>query len=193
MPKFNDQEKESIKKTLLIEGEKLFIAHGLKKVTVNDLVKSAGISHGAFYSFYKSKEHLFMEININHQTKLFQYIDKLLQDNSLINPRERAGLVLKKMLDYFLENPIISQVNLETWKCLERKMPDKLVEQNNLQDTLAVERLVAYGIKLNCPLSIAVKTLQAIFLSASHLTDDEDREEITNIIIDSIVNKIIEE
>ena len=38
MPRFTEQEKEIINRKLLIEGEKLFAAHGLKKVTVDDLV-----------------------------------------------------------------------------------------------------------------------------------------------------------
>ena len=33
MPRFTEQEKEIINRKLLIEGEKLFAAHGLKKVT----------------------------------------------------------------------------------------------------------------------------------------------------------------
>ncbi len=37
MPRFTEQEKEIINRKLLIEGEKLFAAHGLKKVTVDDL------------------------------------------------------------------------------------------------------------------------------------------------------------
>ena len=44
MPRFTEQEKEIINRKLLIEGEKLFAAHGLKKVTVDDLVAAVNIS-----------------------------------------------------------------------------------------------------------------------------------------------------
>ena len=43
LPRFTEQEKEIINRKLLIEGEKLFAAHGLKKVTVDDLVAAVNI------------------------------------------------------------------------------------------------------------------------------------------------------
>ena len=62
MPKFTESEKQAIQETLLREGEKLFVEYGLKKVTVDELVKAAGIAKGSFYSFYSNKEHLYMDI-----------------------------------------------------------------------------------------------------------------------------------
>ena len=58
MPRFTEQEKEIINSKLLIEGEKLFSLHGLKKVTVDDLAAAVNISKGSFYAFYPSKEHI---------------------------------------------------------------------------------------------------------------------------------------
>ena len=52
MPRFTEQEKGNHKQeNFLIEGEKLFAAHGLKKVTVDDLVAAVNISKGSFYAF----------------------------------------------------------------------------------------------------------------------------------------------
>ena len=50
LPRFTEQEKEIINSKLLIEGEKLFALHGLKKVTVDDLVAAVNISKGSFYT-----------------------------------------------------------------------------------------------------------------------------------------------
>ncbi|WP_143331316.1 TetR/AcrR family transcriptional regulator [Clostridium peptidivorans] len=46
MPKFNEQERDIIRERLFKEGQRLFSAHGLRKVTINDLTTAAGISHG---------------------------------------------------------------------------------------------------------------------------------------------------
>ena len=43
LPRFTEQEKEIINSKLLIEGEKLFSLHGLKKVTVDDLAAAVNI------------------------------------------------------------------------------------------------------------------------------------------------------
>src|SRR5512145_1088453 len=63
MPKaFSDHEKEDIRAQMLDKGKQLFEKQGIKKTSVDELAHAAGISKGAFYLFYESKEELFMEI-----------------------------------------------------------------------------------------------------------------------------------
>ena len=63
MPKaFSEHEKETIRAQLREKARKLFEKQGLKKTTVDELAQAAGISKGAFYLFYESKEELFLEI-----------------------------------------------------------------------------------------------------------------------------------
>ena len=83
MPRFTEQEKEIINRKLLIEGEKLFAAHGLKKVTVDDLVAAVNISKGSFYAFYPSKEHLYVEINFRLQKELLLILKQQLKEESM--------------------------------------------------------------------------------------------------------------
>ena len=81
MPKFSDKEKEMIRDRLRSEGEKLFSAHGLRKVTVDDIVQAAGIAKGSFYSFYENKEYLFMDINNEIQHKVWEKMTAMLEQN----------------------------------------------------------------------------------------------------------------
>jgi AcrR family transcriptional regulator len=46
---------------ILFESFKLFLANGYDKVSMNDLVKASGLSKGAFYHYFNSKEELFKE------------------------------------------------------------------------------------------------------------------------------------
>ena len=88
LPRFTEQEKEIINRKLLIEGEKLFAAHGLKKVTVDDLVAAVNISKGSFYAFYPSKEHLYVEINFRLQKELFTNIETTIKGRKYENHRD---------------------------------------------------------------------------------------------------------
>ncbi|PKM52114.1 MAG: TetR/AcrR family transcriptional regulator [Firmicutes bacterium HGW-Firmicutes-7] len=193
MPKFNDKEKEIIHHKLRMEGERLFMAYGLKKVTVNDLVQAVGISHGAFYAFYENKEHLFMEINVDHQIKIFDQIENILLENKPLPPRALTRLVIKHLLDAFLENPIISLINAETWESMERKLPQSIVEKNNMYDRIALEKLIAYGVQLKCPVSVAVKVVQVLFVSASRFVMDEEGTIVIGILLEGIIDQIIQE
>ncbi len=63
MPKwFSEEEKEKIRQQLLEQGEKQFSTFGFKKTNVDEIARAAGISKGAFYRFYESKELLFMDV-----------------------------------------------------------------------------------------------------------------------------------
>jgi len=96
MPKFSDKEKEMIRDRLRSEGEKLFSVHGLRKVTVDDIVQAAGIAKGSFYSFYANKEYLFMDINNEIQRKVWEKMTAMLEQNKALPARD---------LVFDLENP----------------------------------------------------------------------------------------
>ena len=59
MPKvYSDEEKKAIIERLKREANILMQEKGVKKTTVDELVKRAGIPKGTFYLFYPSKEML---------------------------------------------------------------------------------------------------------------------------------------
>src|SRR4051794_41498139 len=63
MPRtFSDADRERIRQRLRQAGRDSFATLGLRRTAVDDLVRAAGISKGAFYLFYESKEELLQEI-----------------------------------------------------------------------------------------------------------------------------------
>ena len=63
MPRaFTDTERSAIRERLLAAGQDLFARRGIRATTVEQLARAAGISKGAFYLFYPSKEALFFAI-----------------------------------------------------------------------------------------------------------------------------------
>ena len=50
------------KEHILATAFKLFIAKTFKEVTMNEIVQATGLSKGAFYYYFKSKEQLFLEV-----------------------------------------------------------------------------------------------------------------------------------
>ena len=59
---FTDYEKDNIRKSLLEACKQSWTQYGYKKTSVDELCKHAGISKGAFYLFFESKEALFCEV-----------------------------------------------------------------------------------------------------------------------------------
>ena len=59
---FSPQERERIRDSLLDAALKSAATQGMRHATVDGLAREAGISKGAFYRFYPSKEHLFLSM-----------------------------------------------------------------------------------------------------------------------------------
>ncbi|MEH2936687.1 TetR/AcrR family transcriptional regulator [Acutalibacter sp. JLR.KK004] len=79
MPKsYSEQEREYIRKRLKEEAAKCLARYGVRRTTVDEIVKRVNIPKGTFYLFYKSKELLLFEViqeqqeNVNR--KLYQTI-----------------------------------------------------------------------------------------------------------------------
>ena len=85
MPRaFTDNERDAIRERLLAAGQDLFARRGIRATTVEQLARAAGISKGAYYLFYPSKEALFFAIvegvETSMQARLAQQVAEAPQD-----------------------------------------------------------------------------------------------------------------
>ena len=67
---FTEREKENIKRSLQEACKQSWTQYGYKKTSVDDLCKQVGISKGAFYLFFESKEALFCEVLCSMQEQI---------------------------------------------------------------------------------------------------------------------------
>lgn len=67
---FSEREKENIKRSLQDACKQSWTQYGYKKTSVDDLCKQVGISKGAFYLFFESKESLFCEVLCSVQEQI---------------------------------------------------------------------------------------------------------------------------
>src|SRR5215211_6792340 len=77
-PKVNHQYKENIKNKIIESAISTFSKYGYDKSRMDDIAKTAKLSKGTLYLYFKNKEELFNAIserNTNELTKLFQNSD----------------------------------------------------------------------------------------------------------------------
>lgn len=67
---FTEREKEKIRKLLQEACKQSWTQYGYKKTGVSELCRQAGISKGAFYLFFESKEALFCEVLCSVQKEI---------------------------------------------------------------------------------------------------------------------------
>jgi AcrR family transcriptional regulator len=126
MPKaFSNKEKEIIQQRLLEEGKKLLERYGIQKTTVEDITRAAGISKGAFYLFYQTKEELFFEIFESVEQDFRRHIFKdVFQDG--LPPRDSFKNFLETIF-LRLEQTLLLQnaINQNDFSYLMRKLPEE--------------------------------------------------------------------
>ncbi len=67
---FSEKEKENIRKRMTEVCRQSWTRYGYKKTSVDEICRGAGISKGAFYLFFESKEALFCEVLCSVQREI---------------------------------------------------------------------------------------------------------------------------
>lgn len=136
MPKsFTKKEEKQIKKTLMLEGQELFSTAGLRKTTVDDLVRSAGIAKGSFYKFFPSKEILYLEILEEIETNIRSSMATAKLAGKELT-KESIKAFLSDIITSIDRNPILLKMFDE--KALElimRKIPQERIEKHRENDS----------------------------------------------------------
>jgi AcrR family transcriptional regulator len=144
MPKtYSDKEKEHIKNKLKEAANEYLRLYGVKKTTVDELVKRVNIPKGTFYLFYESKELLLFDaINELHnelQSQLLKDISLLSGD---IGTEQLTDLICRiiKRIDQTYLLQIMTNGDMEL---IMRKLPDDIVSEHLKHDDFSMEQFIA--------------------------------------------------
>ena len=175
MPKgFTQSEKELIQNRLLEQGYRQFSAYGLKKTNVEELAAAAGISKGAFYIFYESKEALFMDVIELAETRFRQ---EVLAAIDLPGPTPRARLlaVFKQAFSLLKTIPLLQFLTGRDYDLLFRRVPAKKLQEHLASDEKFFEELITHcqkaGISIRAQPEEITGLLYPIVLSILHEGD----------------------
>lgn len=99
---FTSDEKARIAGTLVDTAEQLFAAQGLKKTSLDELVRPAGIAKGSFYAFFDSKESLYLEVMLRRAPRMGARLSEVLG-----RPVDEENLVclMRAITDVLVDDP----------------------------------------------------------------------------------------
>lgn len=185
---FSEEEKEIIKKELLKVGEEVFSKYGLKKTNISDITTAVGIGKGSFYSFYESKELLFLDVLIHTHLELNNEIEDYL-NNKLTTQKGALYELFKFIIELSCSKPLLSKSmsEEEDFFILKRKIPqeiiDKIVEEGQVHFDNLIERLKKKGlVKKDINTKIALGIIKSINFSYLH------KDIIGKDIIDDVID-----
>ena len=133
MPKaFTEQEKELIRKRLLEQGHKQFSTYGLRKTNIEEVARAAGISKGAFYLFYASKEALFMDV-----------VEQVaMVDLPGPSPRARLFALLQHAFHRVKTIPLLQFLTGSDYDLLFRRVPPETFQEHVANDRAFINELI---------------------------------------------------
>lgn len=187
MPKsYSDKEREHIINRLKDEASSCLSIYGVKKTTVDELVRRVNIPKGTFYLFYDSKELLLYDvINDLHDEIQNQFLSEVgsLQGNFSCEQLTNLLFQIFKKVDSTCLLKIMTNGDLEL---LMRKLPNEIVEEHLVHDNNLMKQLI-----LSIPqasdkdIESFSGAMRGIFLTMLH------KREIGEIIFDSSLKLLI--
>ena len=153
---FTQREKENIKRSLLEACKQSWTQYGYKKTSVDDLCKQVGISKGAFYLFFESKEALFCEVLCSVQEQICDMASEIIEKN-----KDKYGVAeaLKLIYREYDKNNFLYDSDSTDFTILMNKLSeeqaDKIKESNHMSQQLFLSQPYL-KFKVNADLAMSV-------------------------------------
>jgi AcrR family transcriptional regulator len=183
-----EREQTAIKAKLLENCRICWERYGYKKTGVAEIATMSGISTGAFYGFFSSKEALFAETANAFTKKLYG----IMEDCKPEKPTKLDfATALKKCADELFENKWIFSLREDAQTFL-RKLPDGFLEQDFQQDLVNVTAVVEqYGLTSKAPMEDVTAAFHTLLMSI-YLTEiiGSAHKSALYLLIDSAVGDL---
>jgi len=174
MPKaWSKNEKELVKNSLMEKGRRLFEKFGIQKTTVDEIVKAARISKGAFYHFYESKEEFYFEIVGVVEREFKDQVYEIASQPGRSH-RENFRKFLHKMIDAMTTTPLFRQINSADLQYLMRKVPPNALKKHIEHDQEYFEKYFDVWIRKGWMRKVSMKALNGLLLSLVYFVVQRD-------------------
>lgn len=192
---FSEQERTKIRQALLSAAQECMKTTGIRKTTVDDLARRAGISKGAFYLFYESKELLFLDVLNEFQLSVNQMLFERIAQGAKIDAQGIANVMVDlfcALKDSFLPSLLVRN----EFEYLLRKLPDELIAQHQGMDDVMAERLLSIpGLRSEYGAEVISAALRAVFLTLLHEKEigEEQFCDALKLLVVSVCKEIFKE
>lgn len=188
---FTDEQKDVIVNSLLSECKQSWIENGFKNTRIIDLCKKAGISKGAFYIFFDSKESIFIQVLKDTQKTLYDRLEFHLADSP-----NKDGVVngMKEVFDVYCSNPYLYDTHSIDFQYFISKLNESQLNEMNITAYEHTQNLFTkpfLNLKVEEKLVSSVLTVLLSIVSQ----DDEmfyDKKTVFNFMIEKMISEMID-
>lgn len=188
---FTETEKANISKKLIAECEKSWAAFGYKKTSIDELCSKAGISKGAFYLFFDSKEQLFCSVLDGIQKRLIA-----LTEETLSKTPTKADIcqMLKQIYLEYDKTNILTQRGTQDFANFMNRVPKEWKEKSKiLNDAFTMHTIFSTNLRLKMSHEKATGIFNALLSLVTNKNNlGYDHYEIFCTLLDRVIDEIYE-
>lgn len=190
---FTQQEREEIQTALKEAARHCAATIGMRKTTVDELAENAGISKGAFYKFYETKEHLFFEILEDWHTDVYEAAWEMWLKRTDLPDPDRVAEALLEACRVMESNSMMSFFENDL-PALLRKIPAEDLQRHYHSDTAHICELIKRsGVQLKVSPAVFSAVIKGLILTLTHRSQiGEDYPEAFRILIKGACEQIIQ-
>ncbi|MBQ6805900.1 MAG: TetR/AcrR family transcriptional regulator [Lachnospiraceae bacterium] len=183
---FDEAGREKVRCQLLESGFQLIKLYGLKKTSVSDIAKEAGIATGTFYNFFKTKEEFVYQITLYKRNGIKEKLSALMTNGKL--SKEDFRKYLEEI--YLADNNIFEYLDDREIAVLKARWPEEYWK-NSRNDEATTKWILEHLDTPNptCSWKLLANLCKSIALigSGKDTLYQEEYKETIQIIIDSII------
>lgn len=113
------QYRESRRAEIMGTAARLFAANGFHATSMADIISEAGLSAGAVYRYFRSKEELIGSVAETALSSANETFEALLADGTMPSPEETMAAVLRTITDRVAPDPVlgvdVTKISVQVW------------------------------------------------------------------------------
>ena len=157
-----------------MQGAASFARAGIRRTTVEDLANAAGISKGAFYRFFESKEALFLALTDEYEQRMQAEIEAAVRSD----PERGIDVLLDAALYAIERNPFLAVAMSEEGARLLRTRTPAEQRAYLERDERLVGRVLGVledaGVRPTVTPSVLLALLRSLFMLGAHRAEVGD-------------------
>ena len=188
---FTEREKENIKKSLRDACKQSWTKYGYKKTSVDDLCRQAGISKGAFYLFFESKEALFCDVLCTVQEQICTAAAKVIEEHK---DKYGAAKALKLIYREYDKNNFLYDSSSTDFTILRNKLSEEQAAQIEASNRMSRQLFCSQPyLKFKADADLALSVFYTLLMN---LTNKEllpyDHRKTFDFMVDHLIDSLYE-
>ena len=188
---FSEREKENIRKSLIDICKQSWTQYGYKKTSVDEMCKQVGISKGAFYLFFESKEALFCEVLCSVQREICEMAEAAMKEE-----KGKSGVVkaLKLIYRAYDKNSFLYGSDTVDYTILMNKVSEEQAKEMEQAGELSRQLFLCHpALKFRVNANMAISVIYSLIMNIKNKDIlPQNHLEVFDFMADKLIDDLYE-